>query len=114
MESVLNQLPASTLSLDGPRGLSARQFGYRPAPSPIETAVADALHRDYSILGNPNASLVDFNGTVFNKPSSTLDETDPIAPSNMQAGTPGSVVQQIYKSTAGQEYNDKGPAGGHY
>jgi hypothetical protein len=114
MESVLSQLTTSNLSLDGTRGYAARQFGYRPAPSPIETAVADALHRDYSLDGNPNTSVVDFNGSIFNKPPTTLNETNPIAPQNTQAGTPGSVVQQTYSFLSGQEYQDKGPVGGHY
>ena len=112
---VLDQLTTSGLSLDGTRGFSSRTFGYFPAPSPIESAVATALHRDYSALNNPSRIYVkDFNGSTFNKPSSNLDETDPIAPNNTQAGLVGSVVSQIYKSTSGQTYKDKGPIGGHY
>jgi hypothetical protein len=112
---IIDQLKQSNLSLDGSRGLAARDFGFKPAPSPVEGAVATALHRDYSALANPGkVNVVDFNGTIFNKPASTLDETDPIAPNNFAAGSAGSVVSQIYKSSVGQKYKDKGPLGGHY
>jgi hypothetical protein len=114
--SILDQLTQSNLSLDGSRGYSSRSFGFRPAPSPIgDKADATALHRDYSAFNNPSRVYVkDFNGTIFNRPASTLDETDPIAPNNTQAGTPGSVVSQIYKSSPGKNYDDLGPTGGHY
>jgi hypothetical protein len=113
---VLDQLTQSNLSLDGTRGFAAREFGFIPAPSPISSADATALHRDYSILDNPkNVKVVDFNGTFTLPPKpSQLDETDVNAPKNTSAGAAGSVVSQIYKSTAGQNYKDKGPVGGKY
>jgi hypothetical protein len=117
MASVLDQYTASGLSLDGTRGFSSRTFTFQPAPSPIESAVATALHRDYSAFDNPSRLTArNFNGeTVLSTATvSTLDETDPIAPKNTQAGLAGGVVSQIYKSTVGQEYSDKGPVGGKY
>ena len=113
--SVLDQLTQSNLSLDGTRGYSDRKFGFTPAPSPISTADATALHRDYSAFDNPkNVKVADFNGTFVTPQPSKLDETDPNAPKNVAAGAAGSVVSQIYKSTAKQTYTDKGPVGGHY
>jgi hypothetical protein len=112
---VLDQLTKSQYSLDGTKGYSTRKFGFIPAPSPIETATATALHRDYSILDNPkNVKVLDFNGTFITPQPSQLDETDVNAPKNTLAGTAGSVVSQIYKSTTGQNYKDKGPVGGRY
>jgi hypothetical protein len=112
---VLDQLTQSNLSLDGTRGFSARKFGFTPAPSPISTSDATALHRDYSILDNPkNVKVSDFNGTFVTPKPSQLDETDVDAPKNLAAGAAGSVVSQIYKSSAGQNYRDKGPVGGKY
>lgn len=107
MPSVLNQLPVSPLSLDGPSNLTNRIFGYFPQPSPIDGTTPTALHRDYSVFGNPsNTNVRDFNGSSFNRPPSTLDETDPIAPNNLSS--------QVYKSTLGQNYKDLGPIEGHY
>lgn len=108
MPSVLNQLTASPLSLDGPSNLSAREFGHFPQPSGVDGITKTSLHRNYSIFGNPNnTNIRDFNGSVFNTPPSTLDETDPIAPSN----TTG---VQVYKSTPGQNYKDLAPPGSHF
>jgi len=108
MSSVINQLTTSNLSLDGTQGLSARTFGHFPQPSPIDGQTPTSLHRDYSIFGNPaNTNVRDFNGSTFNKVPSTLDETDPIAPSN-------NTGIQIYKSTPGQNYKDLGPNDGKY
>lgn len=105
---VLDQLTVSNLSLDGPTGLSARIYGYFPQPSPVDGTTATSLHRDYSIFSNPgNTSIKNFNGTVFNKPESNLDETDPIAPQNLTG-------IQVYKSTTGQNYKDLGPVDGHF
>jgi len=114
---VLDQVTVSNLSLDGPTGLSARKFGYIPSPSPIESAVATPLHRDYSAYDDPNSvTAVNFNGQSVLQTAtvSTLDEIDPNRPINMAAGAAGSVVSQIYQSTPGQNYKDKGPMGGHY
>lgn len=108
MSNILNQLTVSPLSLDGPSNLSARNFGHFPQPSSVDGVTKTSLHRDYSIFNNPsNISIKNFNGSVFNTPPSTLDETDPIAPNN----TTGA---QIYKSTSGQNYKDLGPVGGKY
>jgi Na+-transporting NADH:ubiquinone oxidoreductase subunit NqrF len=112
---VLDQLTQSNLSLDGTRGFTTRNFGFIPAPSPISSADATALHRNYSILNNPkNVKVLDFNGTFVTPPPSSLDETDTNAPFNTAAGAAGSVVSQIYKSSTGQNYKDKGPVGGKY
>jgi hypothetical protein len=109
---VLDQLSKSNLSLDGTRGYSNRDFGFKPAPSPISTADATALHRDYSILDDPkNVKVKDFNGTFITPKPSQLDETDPNAPKNLKAAAAG---YQTYKSSAKQTYTDKGPVGGHY
>ena len=61
-----------------------------------------------------NVKVLDFNGTFITPPSSQLDETDVNAPKNLAAGAAGSVVSQVYKSSAKQTYTDKGPVGGHY
>ena len=112
---VLDQLTQSQYSLDGTRGFADRKFGFTPAPSPISAADATALHRDYSAFDNPkNVKVADFNGTFITPKPSQLDETDVNAPKNTNAGAAGSVVSQIYKSTSGQNYKDKGPVGGHY
>lgn len=112
---VLDQLTQSQYSLDGTRGFADRKFGFTPAPSPISAADATALHRDYSAFDNPkNVKVADFNGTFITPKPSQLDETDANAPKNTLAGAAGSVVSQIYKSTSGQNYKDKGPVGGHY
>ncbi len=105
---IINQLTQSNLSLDGTAGFSTRTFGHFPQPSPIDGSTATSLHRDYSIFNNPNNTNVkDFNGSVFNTPPSTLDETDPIAPNN-------NTGIQIYKSTQGQNYKHLGPSDGKY
>ena len=112
---VLDQLTQSKLSLDGTRGFADRKFGFTPAPSPISAADATALHRNYSAFDNPkNVKVSDFNGTFVTPPPSQLDETDPNAPFNPAAGAAGSVVSQVYKSSAKQTYADKGPVGGKY
>lgn len=112
---VLDQLTQSNLSLDGTRGFADRKFGFTPAPSPISAGDATALHRNYSAFDNPkNVKVLDFNGTFITPPSSQLDETDVNAPKNTAAGVAGSVVSQVYKSSAKQTYTDKGPVGGHY
>lgn len=103
---IIDQLTQSNFSLDGTTGFTNREFGHFPQPSPIDGSPT-ALHRDYSIFNTPNVNVKNFNGSVFNTPASTLDETDPIAPNNT-TGT------QIYKSTAGQNYKDLGPADGKY
>jgi hypothetical protein len=76
------------------------------------------LQNNYSVDGNPNVRIEDFNrlalgGSTTAPTPSTLDELDPIAPNNYQAGT-GGVVSQIYKSKAGRSYKDLGPQPGRY
>lgn len=123
--SVLTQLTKSNLSLDGTTGLTNRKFGYVPANSPVEPGTANSgypitpLHRDYSAYENPNKiNAVNFNkngeSVLQTATPSRLDETDINCPTNFQAGAVGSVVSQIYKSTLGQNYKDKGPTGGKY
>ena len=115
--TIYDQPFLSNLSLDGPTGLTARAFGYVPSPSPIESAVATPLHRDYSAYDDPSTvTAVNFNGQSVLQTAtvSTLDDIDPSRPKNGAAGAAGSVVSQIYQSTPGQNYKDKGPMGGHY
>ena len=123
MASVLDQLPVSTLSLVG-NGYNARPnspaWGYQ-APdgnNTLDPALSE-LQNTYSVDGNPNERIVDFNRPALNgvtsvKPPATLDELDPNAPRNTQAGSPGGVVSQIYKSPQGRRYKDLGPQPGRY
>jgi hypothetical protein len=122
MASVLDQLPASTLSLQG-NNFNAQpnspSWGYTSdSNSSLDPALSD-LQNTYSVDGNPkNERIVDFNrqalgGVTAVKPPSGLDELDPNAPSNYGAGT-GGVVSQIYKSAAGRKYKDLGPQPGRY
>jgi len=124
MASVLDQLPASTLSLVG-NGLTANPnspaWGY-PASLPNSNGPLDPelseLQYTYSVDGNPNVRLEDFNrqalgGVTTVRPPAQLDELDPNAPNNFQAGM-GGVVSQIYKSAPGRNYKDLGPQPGRY
>lgn len=122
--SVLDQLPDSTLSLVGNgfnTGPGQNGWGY-PASTPYAPAdllpEVSKLHNEYSVNGVPRVYLADFNrlalgGATTVKTPSTLDELDPIAPRNLQAGT-GGVVSQIYKSATGRRYKDLGPQPGRY
>jgi len=118
MASVLDQLTKSTLSLQG-NGFNPQQFisnwGYVDSTNNLDPA-ASKLQNTYSINSVPNVKLVDFNknGNTTVKEESHLDETDPIAPNNYQAGLPGSVVSTIYKSLPGRKYPDLGPQEGRY
>jgi hypothetical protein len=120
MASVLDQLSTSTLSLQG-NGFNPSQnspaWGYVDNTGELDPALS-ALQNTYSVDGNPNEQIVDFNrqalgGVTTIKQPSALDELDPNAPSNFQAGT-GGVVSQIYKSAAGRKYKDLGPQPGRY
>jgi hypothetical protein len=76
------------------------------------------LHDNYSVDGDPNVTIQDFNrlalgGVTATQSPSTLNEMDPIAPNNFQAGL-GGVVSQIYKSVSGRTYRDLGPQPGRY
>jgi hypothetical protein len=122
MASVLDQLSTSTLSLQG-NGFNPTQnspaWGYEAANgnNTLDPALSE-LQNTYSVDGNPNERIVDFNRqalggvTTVTQPSA-LDELDPNAPSNYGAGT-GGVVSQIYKSAAGRKYKDLGPQPGRY
>lgn len=120
MASVLDQLPNSTLSLQG-NGFNPQNnqpaWGYVSPLNTLDPALSE-LQNTYSVDGNPNERIVDFNraalgGVTAVKVPSTLDELDPNAPNNYQAGT-GGVVSQLYKSSTGQRYKDKGPQPGRY
>ena len=123
MASVLDQLPQSTLSLVG-NGFNAQPnspaWGYQsPSGNNTLDPALSELQYTYSVDGNPNERIVDFNrvalgGNTSVKPPATLDELDSNAPSNTQAGLPGSVVSQIYKSPQGRQYKDLGPQPGRY
>jgi hypothetical protein len=125
MASVLDQLNGSTLSLQG-NGLNGiRSVGNTTTPSwgyvnstGLNDPYYSTLQDTYSVDGNPNEQIVDFNrqalgGVTSVKVPSTLDELDPDAPNNYQAGT-GGVVSQVYKSAQGQNYRDLGPSDGRY
>jgi hypothetical protein len=121
MASVLDQLPASTLSLVG-NGFNAQPnspaWGYQSPANTLDPALSE-LQYTYSVNGNPNERIVDFNraalgGVTSVKPPATLDELDPNAPNNYQAGLAGGVVSQIYKSPNGRRYKDLGPQPGRY
>ncbi len=119
--AIIDQLPNSTLSLNGNQFIAApgrSSWGYDPGDGNIEE-VASKLHDTFSVNGDPNVRIVDFNRnalggvTVPSATPTTLDELDPIAPNNTQAGG-GGVVSQIYKSATGRRYKDLGPQPGRY
>lgn len=120
MASVLDQLPNSTLSLQG-NGFNPQNnspaWGYQSPLGTLDPALSE-LQYTYSVDGNPNERIVDFNRTALGgvttvRPPARLDELDPNAPNNTQAGM-GGVVSQIYKSPVGRRYKDLGPPGGRY
>lgn len=123
--SVLNQLSKSTLSLQG--------NGFNPAPHQPAWGYPDQtyndggispelsnLHNTYSTNNDPSDIWIqDFNrsalgGVTTLNPPSKLDELDPLAPKNSQAGKKGSVVSKVYKSKPGLKYKDLGPTLGRY
>ena len=127
MASVLDQLPDSTLSLVGngfnaistPGSTTTPSWGYVNGSGPIPNPYNSELQNTYSVNGNPNERIVDFNrqalgGVTTVKPPAELDELDPRAPNNLQAGLPGGVVSQIYKSKPGRRYKELGPQPGRY
>jgi len=92
-------------------------WGYPDATGELAPDLS-RLHNQYSVNGEPNVTVNDFNrlalgGATAVKGPSTLDEMDPIAPNNTQAGM-GGVVSQIYKSVSGRQYRDLGPQPGRY
>ena len=120
MASVLDQLSTSTLSLQGNRITANPQspaWGYTDTTGQLDPALSK-LQDTYSVDGNPNERIVDFNraalgGITTVKDPSALDELDPNAPNNIQAGT-GGVVSQVYKSKPGSKYKELGPQPGRY
>jgi hypothetical protein len=120
MASVLDQLPQSTLSLQG-NGfnppVNAPSWGYPDNTGELDPTLSK-LQYTYSVDGNPNVRVADFNrpalgGVTAVRPPASLDELDPNAPNNTQAGM-GGVVSQIYKSSVGRRYRDLGPQPGRY
>jgi len=120
MASVLDQLPQSTLSLQG-NGFNPQQnqplWGYQSPLGTLDPALSQ-LQNTYSVDGDPNVRIVDFNrqslgGSTTVKAPARLDELDPKAPNNTEAGK-GGVVSQIYKSATGRKYKDLGPQPGRY
>ena len=79
-----------------------------------------SLHNTYDVDALPkDITIVNFNKTAYKSivpGQSKLDELDPspLAPKNAQVGTATSVVSQIYKSSTGQKYSNKGPKDGRY
>jgi len=123
--SLENKLKDSKLSLEG--------NGFNPQPKTVSWGFQNpnvaaplnsldpklsALQYTYGVDTNPaNVKIVSFNKTQY-KPylptESQLDELDKNAPKNNNAGRVGSVVSQIYKSSTGQKYSNKGPKDGRY
>jgi hypothetical protein len=114
MASVLNQLPNSSLSLQG-NGFNPQTnqaaWGYIDASANLDPA-ASKLQNTYSVDSIPNVKLKNFNknGVATVKAESRLDELDNNAP-NL---TPIGVVSQIYKSKQGRQYKQLGPQPGRY
>lgn len=126
MASLLNLLPTSRYSLDGnnlsavptPMNTTTPSWGYTDT-TVIPDPYSSKLQNTYSVDGNPNERIVDFNraalgGVSTVKQPSLIDELDPQAPNNTRAGLAGSVVSQIYKSATGRKYRDLGPQPGFY
>jgi hypothetical protein len=118
--NLLDMLPSSNLSLVGNRidvNPGQQGWGYSDYTGELAPDLSK-LHDEYSTYGDPNIKIQDFNrvalgGVTTVRPPSTLDEMDPTAPNNFQAGL-GGVVSQIYKSVSGRRYNDLGPQPGRY
>jgi hypothetical protein len=117
MASVLDQLPISTLSLQGnnfnPQSQNA-DWGYPDVTGELQPDLS-SLQYTYSVDGDPNVRIQDYNraalgGVTTVRPPARLDELDPNAP-NL---SPGGVVSQIYKSTPSRNYKSLGPQPGRY
>ena len=120
-----DKLKDSKLSLDG-NGFNPQRktpsWGYANpnVASPLNSLdpKLSALQYTYSVDSNPSkVRIVNFNKTQYSPvlpAESQLDELDVRAPKNTSAGRAGSVVSQIYKSSTGQKYKDKGPKDGRY
>ncbi len=111
---IINQLPLSTLSLQG-NGFNPQQnqpgWGYPDATNDLNPATSK-LQNTYSVNSNPLVRLKDFNrnGSSVVRQEARLDELDTNAPNNQ----PGGVVSQIYKSPVGRRYKELGPQPGRY
>lgn len=118
MASVLDQLPKSTLSLQG-NGFNPQfntpAWGYVTNTQDFNPATSK-LHDVYSVSSIPPLKLLDFNKMISPtvRPEARLDELDKNAPNNTRAGIAGSVVSLIYKSPTGRRYRDLGPQPGRY
>jgi hypothetical protein len=112
--AIIDQLKKSDLSLLG-NGFNPQPhspaWGYVDASGNLDPA-ASSLQNTYSVNGNPNVKLKDFNknGKAIVNADTRLDELDARAPKL----TPRGVVSQAYKSKTGSRYKDLGPAGGRY
>jgi len=78
---------------------------------------ASKLQNTYSVDGNPNVRIIDFNRAALGgsttaglKVPSAIDELDLRAPNLSVRG----VVSQVYKSTVGRQYKQLGPRNGRY
>jgi len=111
---VINQLPLSTLSLQG-NGFNPQQnqpaWGFPDATNNLNPATSK-LQNTYSVNSNPLVRLQNFtrNGNTVVRPEARLDELDINAPNN----TPGGVTSLIYKSPIGRQYKQLGPPDGRY
>jgi hypothetical protein len=124
--SLQNKLKDSKLSLEG--------NGFNPQPktpswgfnnpdvdpstlNPLDPKLS-ALQYTYGVDSKPtDVKIINFNKTQYKSylpTESQLDELDTRAPKNNSAGRTGSVVSQIYKSSIGQKYSNKGPKDGRY
>jgi hypothetical protein len=114
MGSVLNQLPSSTLSLQGNNFNPTPNnpaWGFQDATLNLDPAVSK-LQNTYSVDSNPTVRLKNFNrnGQSVVRQEARLDELDTRAP-NL---TPTGVVSQVYKSKQGRQYKQLGPQPGRY
>lgn len=114
-----DKLKDSTLSLQG-NGFNPQSqnpaFGYADSSNSLDPKLS-RLQNTYDVNSTPNVRIVDFNKTQYKSylpQESQLDELDVNAPKNTKAGTAGSVVSQIYKSSTGKKYSDLGPKEGRY
>jgi hypothetical protein len=120
-----DKLKDSTLSLEGngfDPSLKTPSWGFKNPDikdtklNPLDPKLS-VLQNTYSTNTTPVTQIVSFNKTAYRPylpTESNLDELDPKAPSNTQAGIAGSIVSQIYKSSTGKKYKDLGPSDGRY
>jgi hypothetical protein len=124
--SLQNKLKDSKLSLEG-NGFNPQpktpSWGFNnPGVDPATLNPLDpklsALQYTYGVDSKPtDVKIINFNKTQYKSylpTESQLDELDTRAPKNNNAGRAGSVVSQIYKSSIGQKYSNKGPKDGRY